>query len=225
MTHAAAPDTATPPPADPAPPTPVEEESGRGLELFAAILLGIAAIFTAISAYKAALLDGDALQGYTQSTRSLNDSGTFYSQGNQTFTQDQALFVQYATASQAENAELTTYLRTLMRPTLVKAVDWWESTDGAKTPFEEKDENPYAVEDFAEAEKLEKTADSQFKEGAVADDQGDKFELSSVLLAITLFLGGISTLFKSRRTQRLMLVVSTVSLGIGGAALGIAFGG
>lgn len=47
--------------------TPAERASSRG-QLIAALLLGIAATFTAICAYQAALTDGAALQGYTKST-------------------------------------------------------------------------------------------------------------------------------------------------------------
>lgn len=206
----------------PAPDTD-EDSGGRWMELVAAVILGVAAILTAISAYKAALLDGDALQGYTESTRTLNDSSTFYSQANQTYSQDQTIFIQYATAAQAKNSELQSYLLNLMRPELQKAVEWWEKTDDATTPFDEEPGNPYSVSDTDEAQRLEKQAAAQFKDGAAADDQGDKFELASVLLAITLFLGGIATLFKRRPTKLLMLGISGVSLGIGAVAVVVAF--
>ncbi len=200
-----------------------EERSSRRLELFAAIILGIAAILTAISAYKAALSDGNALQGYTESTRTLNDSGTFYAQSNQAVSNDQALFVQYAVAARNGDDELTAYIKAnLMEPNLRKAVDWWESKEGAaKSPF--VDESPYTYEDGDEARRLEKEADKQFKAGSKADNDGDKFELASVLLAITLFLGGIATLFKRRPTKILMLGISTISLGVGAVAFALAY--
>ena len=59
-----------------APPTAAEQkeiddEVRRGrVELLAAVLLGLAGALTAFSAYKAALTDGDALAGYTMSSKS-----------------------------------------------------------------------------------------------------------------------------------------------------------
>ena len=119
-----------------------EEPTGDLLQVFAAILLGIAATLTAFSAYRSALSDGNALQGYTVASQKLADSNFFYGQGNQVEAGDRGLFVAYATASQEGNAELADYLVTLMRPELSDAVAWWNETDEAITPFDELDDNP-----------------------------------------------------------------------------------
>jgi hypothetical protein len=42
----------------------VDESTSDRLQIIAAIILGLATALTAVSAYKAALLDGDALRGY-----------------------------------------------------------------------------------------------------------------------------------------------------------------
>lgn len=204
--------------------TPAEPANNR-LQLLAAVFLGLAATLTALSAYQAALLDGEALQGYTSSTRILSDANAFYAQGNSTFALDQQLFVQYASAQQAGNSELGDYLTTLMRPELSEAVDWWESTANAVTPFDEADDNPYAVSDFGEANDLEAAADSAFADGQEADDKGDKFELSTVLMALTLFFGGVATLFTRRSASVALLAVAGTTLVAGSAQLAIAFGG
>ena len=94
-------------------------------QVVAAILLGLAATFTAVSAYEAALLDGEALQGYTNSTRTLSDANAFYAQGNQTTAMDQQLFISYATAAHEGNTELADYFKTMMRPELRKGIAWW----------------------------------------------------------------------------------------------------
>lgn len=202
--------------------TPAERAEDRN-QLIAALILGAAAILTAFSAYNAALLDGEALQGYTESTRTLSDANAFYAQGNQTSAIDQAIFVEYASAQQAGNAELAEYLTTLMRPELVEAVEWWESTDEAVTPFDELEGNPYTLEDFDEAQALEETAGEQFDDGSAADEKGDKFELASVAFALTLFFAGIATLFGRRVITLALLVVGGVTLLSGAAVLATAF--
>jgi len=193
------------------------EPAGTRLQLAAAILLGIAATFTAISAYQAALLDGESLQGYTESTRTLSDANAFYAQANQTSASDQQLFVDYASAGHAGNEELAEYLTTLMRPNLVKSISWWMSEDDAYTPMDALPGNPYAIADFDKALSLEEEADELFADAAAADDKGDKFELATVLFALTLFFGGIATLFRRRAVSVGLLGVSGIAavLGVG----------
>ncbi len=203
---------------------PAEPAEGR-LTILAAVLLGIAATLTALSAYQAALTDGDALQGYSNSNAALGDANFFYNQGNQTLAQDQQIFIQYATATQESKVELAEYLRTsLMRPELVEAVDWWLEDADAVTPFDEDETNPYVIAEFAEAEAKQKEAEKVYDEGAEADQVGDQFELSTVLFALTLFFGGVATLFRRRSVSLALLVMAAVALGIGSLQLAAAFG-
>jgi hypothetical protein len=192
-------------------------------QVVAAILLGLAATFTALSAYQAALLDGEALQGYTTSTRTLSDANAFYAQGNQTTAMDQQLFISYTTAIQEGDTELADHLMTLMRPKLREGIAWWEENDDAVTPLDETDENPYLVEDFSEAYDLEQEAGKLFDVAVKADNQGDKFELATVLFALTLFFGGISTVFQKQAVARALLLISGVTLIAGLAQLIWAF--
>ncbi len=201
--------------------TPAEPAEDRN-QLLAALILGAAAILTAFAAYNAALLDGEALQGYTQSTRILSDANAFYAQGNQTSAIDQQIFVAYATANQEGNAELADYLTTLMRPEMIEAVEWWEATEEAVTPFDDDEANPYTLSDIDEAEALEEEAEVKFEEGAEADDKGDKFELATVAFALTLFFGGVATLFRRRPVTIGLLGVGAVTLLSGLAVLATA---
>jgi hypothetical protein len=196
---------------------PAEPTNDR-YQLVAAIILGLAATLTAFSAYQASLEDGEALQGYTSSTRSLNDANAYYSEATQVFALDQQLFVQYATAAQTD-PELAQYLTTLMRPGLAEALEWWSDADDAVTPFDPIEGNPYAVEQQEVAVELEAEAAAQFEAGTAADDRGDQFGLATVLFALTLFFGGVATLFGRLAITIGLLVVATVTLGIGVVSL------
>ncbi|GAA4121423.1 hypothetical protein GCM10022215_26400 [Nocardioides fonticola] len=189
------------------------------LQIVAAILLGIAATLTAFSAYRSALTDGNALQGYTVASQKLADSNFFYGQGNQVEAGDRALFVAYATASQEGNTDLADYLVTLMRPELSDAVDWWNATDEAVTPFDDLEGNPYVVGDYADGENLANESKDAYKEAVSADNQGDKLELATVFLALTLFFGGIATLFTRRPVRAGLLALGTVTLIAGSVRL------
>lgn len=203
---------------------PATPDDGGRLGILAAVLLGIAATLTAISAYNAALKDGEALEGYSTSNAALAESNYWYAQGNQTFAGDQALFVQYAVATRSD-AELSTYLyEDIMRPELQSAVDWWIATDDADTPFDEADDNPYAIAEFVNAEDEAARSEQAFEEAKTADEVGDEFELASVLLALTLFFAGIATLFRRRPVSVALLGIGLVTLVAGAGQLALAAG-
>jgi hypothetical protein len=201
---------------------PAEGSRDRN-QIVAAIILGIAATLTAVAAYNAALTDGDALQGYTNSTRSLNDANAFYAQGNTRATSDQALFVEYANANFDGDSERAQYLLTLMRPELAQAVAWWEATEEAVTPFDDLEGNPYTIAEFDQARELEELAQAQFDDAVGKDEQGDEFELATVFFALSLFFGGIATLFAKRAVATGLLAVSVLTLALGSVILGLAF--
>ena len=199
------------------------ERADSWQQVIAAILLGLAATFTAVSAYQASLLDGEALQGYTASTRTLSDANAFYVQGNQTTAMDQQLFIAYATARHEGNDSLADHLLTLMRPELREGIAWWEANEDAVTALDDTDANPHRVEDYSQAYELEKEAGEAFEIAVKADNQGDKFELSTVLFALTLFFGGISTVFEKQAVSRALLGIAAITLVAGLAQLLAAF--
>lgn len=200
-----------------------DSEGDRGLSLVAAILLGIAATLTALAAYNAALKDGEALEGYTTSNAALSESNYWYAQGNQTFAGDQQLFVAYATAVQEGQVDLSDYLLTLMRPEMAAAVEWWIDDPDAVTPFDESEANPYVIAEFAEGEAEGLRSQEAFDEGRTADEVGDEFELATVLLALTLFFGGIATLFRRRAISVALLVIAALTMVAGAGQFLLAY--
>jgi hypothetical protein len=199
--------------------TPAERANNRN-QLLAAIVLGLAATLTAFASYQSGKAGGDASTARADAARSLADANYFYGQANQTFAGDQALFIQYASAAQEGNADLATYLTTLMRPELDAAVTWWqESGDEILTPFDEAEDNPYTLADQDEAQRLEKVSNGQLKAAEDADEKGDTFDLATVLLALTLFFAGIATLFGRNAVTIALLVISAVTLVAGTTTL------
>ena len=110
-----------------------------------------------------------------------------------------------------------------MRRAMAEALDWWEGQDEALNPMEDVKGNPYEVADFEEAAALEEEADDLFAAAVRDDNIGDKFELSTVLFALTLFFGGISTVFRRAAVSRALLGVAAVTLFIGLIQLSLAF--
>lgn len=109
------------------------EAEGEGLnwlEMIAALLLGVAGILTAYAAYNGALAGGDALKGYTQSSKTTSDANGFYSDYMSTYNADQALFVQYQLQVEAGNQDTADVLKdNLFSEALTVATDAWLAID------------------------------------------------------------------------------------------------
>lgn len=193
---------------------PAEKADNRA-QLMAAIILGLAATLTAIASFQSAVVDGDGQAGRAASGRTLSDANFFYSQSNQNYAGDQALFVAYAGAAKSGDQDLADYYQTLMRPEMSEAVDWWQATDEAETPFDEIEGNPYRDEAADQAKQLEDQAKDENSAAERADAKGDKFDLSVVLFALTLFFGGVATLLDRKEVTYGMLGISVLTLAFG----------
>jgi hypothetical protein len=187
-----------------------ERLEGR-LELIAVILLGLAATATAWGAFQAGQYDGQMLTAFTEANLSLNDANAYYSEGTQTYIEDELIFLRYVEAINEDDIELASYLReSLMSEQLVSAIEWWE-TDGAEfdTPFVEENPN-YVIESYTLADDLSAATDASFEEGESANEIGDKYNLITVLLAAALFVLGIATSFKVLPVRIGLIAIGTV---------------
>lgn len=188
-------------------------------QLFAAIVLGLAAVLTALSSFSSSVAGGDAANLRTDAGRTLADANFFFSQANQVEAGDQVLFVAYAQANQQDDEDLQTFLLGAMRPVMQDAITWWAENDDAVTPFDEVEGNPYVLEDLDTANARQDEADAQVAKAEAADHKATQFDLATVLLALTLFFAGVATLFRRRVVTWLLLGVSVASLGCGAGLL------
>lgn len=190
----------------------------------AAVLLGVAATLTAVALFNSSLRDGESLRAYTASTRELSDANFYWSKGNQTYVADFALFLEFAKAANAGDDELSEYVFDLMRPELQDAVAWWSSTgDEVLDPFDVEAGSPYVIEEEQIAAATEDRAQALFDEAAEANRRGDRFSLATVFFALTLFFGGIATLFERRSVTVGLLAGAVVTLAVGSGVLITAF--
>lgn len=200
----------------------VDESDGQRtdrLQIIAAVILGLAATLTALAVFNSSLRDGESLKDYTASTRELSEANFYWSKGNDVYAADFALFVEWAKADYAGDP-LADYFFELMRPTLQDTIVWWGDENNPEIdPFADVADNPYTNEDYVEAQAREDTANALFQSAADANERGDRFSLATVFFALTLFFGGIATLFRSRSVTMGLLAGSTVTLAIGSVIL------
>ena len=177
------------------------------LEIAIAILLGLAAVLTAVVGFQGSLRDGDSIKSFNEGIRASNDANGFYNDASQTFGRDQQTFLEYAKAVQSGDDDLTTYLHDgIMDDNLRAAVDDWAKPENdIASPL---DSDLYKTPDADQGEKLAKETDQKFAEARALDDEGDKFNLVGVITASSLFFLGIAGVMSARRTK-----LAGVSLG------------
>jgi hypothetical protein len=187
-------------------------ETTDRVEVLLAVLLGIAAVATAFAAFKASLIGDEVISNYNQGIRKVDEASQLYNEGNQYLAQDQAVFLEYVKANQVGDTDLADYIReTLMSEELYNGIGWWEETPDATTPF--VPENPdYYLPQFDQAIALDEEVDEHFTLAADADEESDRFEFATVLLAAVLFFLGMASVVRSSRQRRTFLVMGAVVL-------------
>ncbi len=181
----------------------------RRIEVFAVLLLGLATVASAWSAYQATLWSGDQANGYSRASAQRSESLRSSTRAGQLTQIDVGLFVQWVIATEAGDQKLATFLQDRFREEFVPAFDAWIAQtppsgrtlpDG--TPFTLPE---YRVQASADAERLERDAVSEFARATRANRIGDTFVLAAVLFASVLFFSGLESRWDSRRIRVGML--------------------
>lgn len=173
----------------------------RRFELTLAILLGLAAIATGYTAYRADIDRGDALRQFQVANKLTAESIDLKGQADVQRSIDQQLFVEYLKATQADNVGLARYLGAGLSPDLKNALDIWSSdADTALSPFAG---NPpaYTQPLYDEGDRLASEADAEFEQADELRRSADGFTLIGVLLASALFLYGIAAVSRARKIR------------------------
>ncbi|MCW2924371.1 MAG: hypothetical protein JWM98_1775 [Thermoleophilia bacterium] len=199
------------------------EDTGGKFDAYLAIVLGLAAIAAAWSAFQSGSLSGDALTLQNKSIKTSDEASQQYTEGTQQVTSDTALFLEYAKALQGGETDTAEYLKgSLMDDNLVAGVDWWAGTDedddSADSPFVDQDPD-YTIDGYDEGARLDTVAEKQFDKAGKLGNKSGKFDLTTVLLAVALFMFGVSSVFRVRSIRlaasgvgTLILVVSLIRI-------------
>lgn len=180
-------------------PKPKKPHKHDWIEISAAILLSLATIASAWSAYQSTRWHGTATGRYVRANATRILSSEAADVAVQQLSVDAALFSDYCYAFSAGDTQLVTFYETrLFRPEMKKAVDAWKATHPLTDASAPK--NPFDLVEYTNANKekskaLEKEAQQITRTAQDATDQGDKYILLTVLFASVLFFAGISTKF------------------------------
>ena len=179
-------------------PTDDERERGR-IEFMAAILLGFAGLLTAYAAYYGALAGGDALKGYTQSQRTLQDANAFYNDTLGYFNQDQSVFLQYQIKLEEGADDIAEVIRGPCSPTALETAyaDLGTSCPSttrrlAARPARVRDRRRKASPTISTIR-----PEAEFDDAQEIDDQGDNMTLRPSSSPCRCFFAGVAGLLKT----------------------------
>lgn len=174
------------------------------VEQIIAVMLGLAAIVTAWTAFQSSQLGDKVQESFSEGIRSSDQASQEYNTAIATDNQDQAIFLEYAKALVAEDEVTATYIQeSLMSPELAAAVEWWiEQPDdtGPDSPFVEENPN-WDDSSWNTAADLDVEAQQYFDSARQADADGDEFDLLEVIVTLSLFLFGVASLVRQQKIQ------------------------
>jgi hypothetical protein len=195
-----------------------DEKRDRRIEMIAAVLLSIATVVTAWSAYQATRWSGVQAESYVTASARRTESVRASDRANGQTIVDVDIYLDWLDAVRIGNDALADDLENRMRAEFLPAFEAWR----ASAPDEEIPEGtPFTRPEYvlAEAEKsaqLELEASAAFNDGQEANQISDNFVLAAVMLASVLFFAGLAGTFDSFRAQLLLLILAGVML-VGGS--------
>lgn len=192
------------------------------VELVAAVLLGLGGVLTAYAANEASGASGEALVGYTTSTRLNTSAAQFAGTATQRYLADQAVWLEYQLLVDRGEAALAAKLRaTSFTPELTEVVERWEaldSTDRPGTPMQMDD--GYESNSDRLALLLFEDAERTFQRALEIDERSGRFGNATILFALMLFFAGLASLLTGPRLQVAALGASMLAMIPGVAAIG-----
>jgi hypothetical protein len=185
-----------------------EAKRRNWVELIATVLLSVATVATAWSAYQANRWNGEQAKATSRGNAARIESTRASGLANRQVQIDVALFTQFIDAFAQEQTELADFYRTRFREEFKPAFEAWAATkprtnpDAPLSPFELPE---YRLAANDEAEELEATADAFAAEARRNIQRSSNYILGVVLFASSLFFAGMSTKLATPRLRVVLL--------------------
>jgi hypothetical protein len=180
----------------------------RNLELVSTVLLALATVATAWSAYQARQWTGVQSQSYSKATTNRIAENRFSALANRQVQIDVATFIQWVDAREHQDTALADFYRERFRSEFQPAFAAWLATRpfadarAPKTPFAMPQ---YRLQDSARADRLELIAAGFSERAGIANQRANNYTLAVVLFASSLFFAGISTKLQTIRARTAIL--------------------
>lgn len=195
------------------------------LEFVATVLLALATVLTAWSAFQANKWNGIQQLSLNDATAARTEVVAEVNILSQFVTTDQSLFLLWLDAELNDRPRTVAYLEQAFSPEFKTSFDRWRAEQASDptgvnpTPFDSRYFDD--LEDgglFDRGQQLEESAGAATAAGSEANRNSDNYVLVTVLVSLTLFFAGIATKFSGLRSQLTLLglagVAGAVSIGL-----------
>jgi hypothetical protein len=194
-------------------------------ELIIVILLGLVSLAVAYASFEASLYGGIQQSSYTKGNKLQTEAESLYLEGNQQFTQDSQTIQQLAVLGIAADAGDATAEAQYQELYFIAVSEDLDAAiqNGAQLDADEPEfyHDPQADEEYqnvlfgAYADRADE-GEALIAKGDEANGFGDLLTLSTVLMAISLFLLGVAAVLRRPRAQIALAAIAVV-ISIGAA--------
>lgn len=183
------------------------------LEIFSAVLMSLATVATAWSAYQATLWGGIQTFLLADATKAGRVSSLKSTEANLRRFADGVILMEYLGYFLQGQHDMADFYFKRLRPELKVAVESWLAMNPLQNP--EAPPHPMAMKEYVvrqalEVEEFEKEAYARRTEAERANKISDNYIMVTVLFAIVLFLGGIATKFELPTVRLALLILAAV---------------
>ncbi|AWM77567.1 hypothetical protein [Phenylobacterium parvum] len=192
---------------------PDSPSRNRRLETVASIMLAAAGVASAWATYQSSLWGGIQASSYATGSARVTEAARLELQAGQKAGMDTALYMAWLSAAAVDDRELMTFYERRFAPGFRKVFAEWRAQypedlrgqvrQGPAVPLP-RAEHP----ESREASRLREDASNLFSKADKANATGDRYVASTVILALILFLLGISTVARSERQRRLLVILA-----------------
>lgn len=181
------------------------------LELWSALLLAVATVATAYSAYESTRWSGRQSTEFTSAGAARTESAKARADYSALLTIDAGLFTDFTAAYTDGKERLQMAIERSFRKEFRPAFEEWlaleplENADAPATPFALDSYRPGRL---IRSRKFERESAAHFEAGREANQTSDNYVLATIFFAAVLFFAGIATKFTSSR-----IVVATLAAG------------
>ncbi|MFZ4065949.1 MAG: hypothetical protein ACOYKF_00275 [Phenylobacterium sp.] len=193
----------------------------RRLDTIASIMLAAAGVASAWATYQSSLWGGVQASSYANASAKVTEAARLELRAGQRNGMDTALYMAWMSAAAKNDRELMTFYERRFVPEFKKVFDVWRSQypDDLRSQVQEGPNLSMLRAEHSEsleAKALGDEASALFNRANKANSTGDRYVASTVILALVLFLLGISTVARSWEQRRLLVIIAG---GLGLAAL------
>lgn len=193
----------------------------RLLEVLAVVLLGVATIGSAWCGYQATRWNGEESELARASGVLQVEAARQFGLATQVVSYDTNTISQYANALAAGNEQLERFYRdTLIRPDFLPILDEWEAQAVAgSTPANLLEDEEYLETQLGPYRETQTRAAERAVEAEQAGAEADDYVLTTLILASALFFAGLTTSFRVRFAQVLLLTGSSLLIAFAASRL------